>query len=195
VYLCSVVILIDNYDSFTWNLYALIAARGIPVEVIRNDSKSLDEVIQYRPTALLLSPGPGRPEESGISLSALDYFTGKIPILGVCLGHQLIYTYLGGRVAHAPEPRHGKTSYIQHSGTGLFQHVPNPTQVMRYHSLVADKSTLPESLEITAETDDGLIMGIQHKFHNLAGIQFHPESILTEWGSLMIQNWISHIKG
>lgn len=194
MYLCDVIILIDNYDSFTWNLYALIVASGIPVEVIRNDSKTLDEVIAYRPSALLLSPGPGRPEESGISLSALAHFTGKIPILGVCLGHQLIYTYLGGRVVHAPEPRHGKTSSIRHSGKGLFQDVPNPTEVMRYHSLVADKSTLPDDLEITAETDDGLIMGIQHKFHNLAGIQFHPESILTEWGSHMIQNWISHIK-
>jgi anthranilate synthase/aminodeoxychorismate synthase-like glutamine amidotransferase len=188
-----VVVLIDNYDSFTWNLYALIAELGVEVRVIRNDSKSLAEIVEMKPTALLLSPGPGRPEDSGVSLMALAHFTGKIPILGVCLGHQLIYTYLGGRVVHAPEARHGKTSYVYHNGNQLFSGIESPTQVMRYHSLIADRVALPDVLDVTAETEDGLIMGIQHKLYNLAGIQFHPESILTQSGSKMIQNWIASI--
>jgi len=189
-----VVVLIDNYDSFTWNLYALIASFQLPVRVFRNDKTGVAEIQDLQPTGIMISPGPGRPEQSGISSAVLDAFTGKIPVLGICLGHQLICAHYGAHIRHAPEVRHGKTSSVQHTGTGLFSGLPAPLEVMRYHSLIADRQDFPEELEINAWTEDNIIMGVQHKFHNLAGLQFHPESILTPLGSVMIQNWLGTLK-
>lgn len=183
------VLLIDNYDSFTWNLYAQLRAQGCRVEVVRHDDTRLPEWSEI-PAGLVISPGPGRPVDAGYSEQMVRRYWGKIPILGVCLGHQLIGEMCGARVVHAPVPVHGKVAQVQHTGTGLFAGLPQPMDVMRYHSLVLSAEAFPEELEITAQTPDGLIMGIQHKMYNLAGVQFHPESVLTPAGDALIRNWL-----
>lgn len=186
------VLLLDNYDSFTWNLQAQVSKTGMPVRVVRNDEvEYLDQ--DYPWTGILISPGPGRPKDAGISEAILKKYLGKIPILGVCLGHQLIGEIFGAEVTHAPKPIHGKTSDIYHDNTGLFADLPQPFQAMRYHSLVLNPQSMPQELRITAQTDDGIIMGIQHKLYNLAGVQFHPESILTPMGDRLMGNWLKII--
>lgn len=184
------ILLIDNYDSFTWNLQAQVAAAGVEIQVVRNDHRELLQSDLSVYSGLMISPGPGRPADAGISAELIRRVTGKIPVLGICLGHQLIIEMYGGKIVHAPEPRHGKTSYIRHTGTGIFRDISSPCEVMRYHSLVADSDSFPDCLEITARTEEGIIMGFQHKMVNLAGVQFHPESILTAEGNRMMLNWL-----
>ena len=186
------ILIIDNYDSFTYNLVELVR-RYQPVEVYRHDEAGLDIVAERRPAGLLISPGPGRPEDSGISLPLVEAWHQQIPILGVCLGHQIIGKICGAAVVHAGQPMHGKTSLIYHTGTGIYRNLPNPMPVMRYHSLLLDPLTLPPQLEVTAKTSTEEIMGIQHKIHNLVGVQFHPESILTPAGAQMVRNWLEDI--
>ncbi len=187
------ILVIDNYDSFTFNLVALLRQEA-RVEVAKNDEISLETIISNPPAGIVISPGPGRPADSGISVTIVDQLTGKIPILGVCLGHQLIAEQMGAKVVHAARPMHGKTTLVLHKQNSLFANLPSPLQVMRYHSLVVCPASLPEELEVTAWTEQGEVMGIQHKIYNLAGIQFHPESILTPQGPDMIQNWIVEIR-
>lgn len=187
------ILVIDNYDSFTFNLVALLRQEA-RVEVVKNDEISLTAILRNRPAGIVISPGPGRPEDSGISVTVVDQLAGSIPILGVCLGHQLIAERLGATVTHAARPMHGKTTIIRHNGTALFQGLASSVEVMRYHSLVVKPASLPAELEVTAWTEEGEVMGIQHKSYNLAGIQFHPESILTPEGPAMIRNWIAGIR-
>jgi anthranilate synthase/aminodeoxychorismate synthase-like glutamine amidotransferase len=185
------ILVLDNYDSFTYNLVDLVR-RHAPVQVFRNDALSLDAAEALCPDGLLISPGPGRPEDAGISGALLRHWMGRIPVLGVCLGHQLIGSVLGGQVVHAARPVHGKTSQIAHTGQSLFAGLPSPLRVMRYHSLILAQA-LPPGLEVTARTEDGEIMAIHHPALRLTGVQFHPESVLTEGGDRMIQNWLNCI--
>lgn len=187
------ILIIDNYDSFTWNLVDLLRQGPFPVEVVRNDALAVEEVVVMAPRGILLSPGPGRPMDSGVSVDIVRGLAGKVPILGICLGHQLLGELHGMRLRHAEAPVHGKTSRLAHDGKGLFRGIPQEMRVMRYHSLVLDGSFLPEEIEVSARTHEGEIMGIRHKFLNFAGVQFHPESILTEWGDKMIDNWLEEI--
>ena len=187
------IFLIDNYDSFTYNL-ADIVQRYTAVTVIRNDAYTLSELIALKPTALLLSPGPGKPTDSGISYPAAKYFFDKIPILGVCLGHQILAKISGADIIKAAKPMHGKTSLITHNAQDFFAEIPNPVSVMRYHSLLIRPGSLPSSFLITAKTQENEIMAIQHQSLPLTGVQFHPESILTENGNKMIKNWILSIR-
>ena len=186
--LLILILIIDNYDSFTYNLVDLVA-RHTAVEVVANDVAH--EVWQpLRPAGVLLSPGPGRPSDSGISPAVLRHCVGKIPVLGVCLGHQLIGEFFGGEIRHAAAPVHGKTSDIRHAESGIFAGLPNPLRVMRYHSLLVSEAGLPACLEITARTEAGEIMALQHREHPITGVQFHPESILSEGGAQLIENWL-----
>lgn len=182
------ILLIDNYDSFTFNLYQMISELGFECQVIRNDALTLEEIQKINPSHLVISPGPGRPEEAGVSLEAIKHFAGKIPVLGVCLGHQAIALVFGGQVVLAPVAYHGKCSKLIHSQKGIFQGVPDQTQVARYHSLMV--SDLPECLEVTSTTSEGIVMGIQHKEFNVSGVQFHPESYATQDGKMMIANFL-----
>lgn len=184
------VLLIDNYDSFTYNLKQLIEALGYPCEVHRNDQITLQEIEKKAPTQIVISPGPGNPHSAGITLEMIRAFAGKIPILGVCLGHQAIGQAFGGRVVKAPFPKHGKVCRIVHRDLGLFHHIPNPFHAARYHSLVIDRPTLPRCLEITAESEDGLIMGIRHREFSIEGVQFHPESVATENGPSLVRHFL-----
>jgi anthranilate synthase/aminodeoxychorismate synthase-like glutamine amidotransferase len=185
-------LLLDNYDSFTYNLRAQIASAGFEVLVVRNDVHSiLEDSTPWQ--GIVISPGPGRPKDAGISEAIIRKYLGRVPILGICLGHQLIGEMFGAPTVYAPEPIHGKTALVRHSGNGIFSDLPNPLQVMRYHSLVVQNESFPDCLEITAQTEDGIIMGIQHKLYNLAGVQFHPESILTPQGDRMMQNWLKSL--
>jgi anthranilate synthase/aminodeoxychorismate synthase-like glutamine amidotransferase len=187
------ILILDNYDSFTYNLYQYLGIYKKEVEVLRSDAISLEDLNQKKPSGLLLSPGPGHPSESGITLDAIRQYAGKIPILGVCLGHQAIGMYFGGKIMQAGKIMHGKRSNIFHSGEGIFQGLKNPFLATRYHSLVIDRDSIPNSLKIIAESDDGEIMGIQHKeYNNLWGIQFHPESILSEEGLALVRNFVNH---
>ncbi|MCL4138369.1 UNVERIFIED_CONTAM: hypothetical protein GTU68_042468, partial [Idotea baltica] len=186
------ILLIDNYDSFTYNL-ADILQRFSAVSIYRNDQISLEEVESLQPHGIVISPGPGRPENAGISLEIVTHFHKRLPILGVCLGHQIIGQVLGAEVIHAIEPMHGKTSWIHHESKSIFKDLPNPLKVMRYHSLILATHTLPETIEVTATTIDKEIMGIQHKIHNLTGVQFHPESILSLEGIKMVKNWTDSV--
>lgn len=183
------VLVIDNYDSFTFNLVELIR-RETEVIVLKND----DHLPEFTPadqlTGVMISPGPGKPVDSGMSTAIIQKYQGLVPLLGICLGHQLIGEMFGAGVVKGLTPMHGKTSEIIHDGKGIFRAIPSPTKVMRYHSLIIEESGFPEELEVTARTASGEIMGIRHKFYNLAGVQFHPESILSEHGEQMIQNWI-----
>lgn len=183
-------LLIDNYDSFTYNLYQYLAELGAQVEVRRNDMVTLDEIEAMQPDHLVISPGPCTPHEAGLSCAIIERFGPSIPLLGVCLGHQAIGQVYGGRVIRAPEPMHGKTSMMHHKGQGVFQSLPAPFAANRYHSLIVERATLPDELEITAETADGLIMGLRHLTYPVEGVQFHPESILTPVGKDLLRNFL-----
>jgi para-aminobenzoate synthetase component 2 len=189
------ILVIDNYDSFTYNLVQYLGELGEDVAVFRNDEIALDEIRRMAPDHILISPGPCTPNEAGISLAVIDAFKGKIPILGVCLGHQSIAQAFGGDVVRADKLMHGKTSSIHHDGRTIFDGMPNPFTATRYHSLIVKRDTLPECLEISAETQDGEIMGLRHKEYAVEGVQFHPESIMTEEGRRMLQNFLSYKEG
>ena len=184
-------LMIDNYDSFTYNLVQYFGELGQDVVVYRNDEITLDKIAQLAPQRIVISPGPCTPNEAGVSISAIQQFSERIPVLGVCLGHQSIGQAFGGKIIHARQLMHGKTSPIFHHGKGVFSDLPNPFIATRYHSLVIDRATLPTCLEITAWTDDDEIMGIKHKSLNIEGIQFHPESILSEHGHHMLNNFLN----
>lgn len=189
-------VMIDNYDSFTYNLVQYFAELGADVQVIRNDQASIDEIIAMRPDKLVISPGPCTPSQAGISLELIKEMAGTVPILGVCLGHQSMGEVFGGKVVHAGEIMHGKTSDMHHNNTGVFVGLSNPFKATRYHSLVVEKDSLPDCLEVTAwtETSDGKvdeIMGLKHRELDIEGVQFHPESILTEHGHDLLQNFLN----
>ncbi|SCU92935.1 LADA_0G00430g1_1 [Lachancea dasiensis] len=186
------VVLIDNYDSFTWNLYEYLCQEGADVQVYRNDKITLDEVIALEPEVMFISPGPGHPQtDSGISRDCISHFAGKIPVVGVCMGQQCMFEVFGGNVGYAGEIVHGKTSQITHDNKGIFKDVPQGVSVTRYHSLAGEISSLPDVLEVTARTDSDVIMGVRHKKFTVEGVQFHPESILSEAGHTMIKNILS----
>ena len=184
------VLLLDNYDSFTYNLYQYLSELGATVEVFRNDEIEVDEVRERAPDRIVVSPGPCTPTEAGISLPLIRELGVDIPILGVCLGHQAIGAAFGGRVIRAPEPVHGKLSTIRHTGAGVFDGLPSPFAATRYHSLIVERESLPESLAITAWSEDGLIMGLRHRALPVEGIQFHPESYTTEHGKQLLRNFL-----
>ncbi|HLQ29083.1 MAG TPA: aminodeoxychorismate/anthranilate synthase component II [Ktedonobacteraceae bacterium] len=184
-------LLIDNYDSFTYNLYQYLAELGAAITVHRNDQVTLDEIRAMQPDFIVISPGPCTPHEAGLSCSIIETFGPYIPTLGVCLGHQAIGQVYGGNVVRAPEPVHGKTSLIYHQGQGVLQNLPMPFEANRYHSLIVERSTLPDELEITAETAEGLIMGLRHRTYPVEGIQFHPESIMTPVGKDLLRNFLA----
>ncbi len=189
------ILMIDNYDSFTYNIVQYLGELGADVKVIRNDETSVAEVEKLAPEKIVISPGPCTPNEAGISLEVIEAFAGKLPILGVCLGHQSIGQCFGGKIVRARQVMHGKTSPVYHNGEGVFKDIPSPYQVTRYHSLVIEKETLPDSLEITAWTetennDIDEIMGVRHKTLDIEGVQFHPESILTEHGHQLLKNFL-----
>ena len=184
------ILMIDNYDSFTWNLVQYLQELGAEVEVARNDEIGTAEIGAMRPGGIVISPGPCTPKEAGVSLAAILEFSGKIPILGVCLGHQAIGQAFGGEVGHAGRVVHGKTSIISHSGAGVFRGVPSPFVATRYHSLAIMRATLPDCLEVTAESEDGEIMGVRHRRFPVEGVQFHPESFLTEHGHALLRNFL-----
>ena len=192
------VFMIDNYDSFTFNLVQYFGELGAKVTVKRNDEISLQDIEAAQPTHLCLSPGPCTPTEAGICLEALDYFKGKLPILGVCLGHQSIGQAFGGRIVRARAPMHGKVDVLQHTAEGVFANLPNPFNVTRYHSLVIERESLPDCLHITAwsgEKATGEIMGVRHNTLNIEGVQFHPESIMSEHGHAMLKNFLAQTHG
>lgn len=183
-------LMIDNYDSFTYNLVQYFGELGVEVAVYRNDALTVAEIEAMAPQAICLSPGPCTPTEAGISLEAIQRLGGRIPILGVCLGHQAIGQAFGGQVVRAPQVMHGKTSLIRHTGAGVFAGLPDPFEATRYHSLLVAREGLPECLEVTAWTEDGLIMGVRHRTLAVEGVQFHPESILTQHGHQMLRNFL-----
>lgn len=183
-------LVIDNYDSFTYNLVQYLGEMGADMRVFRNDEITGPEAEALEPERLLISPGPGTPSEAGVSMELIELFAGKIPVLGVCLGHQAIGQLFGGRVIRAPEPVHGKPVEVEHDGKTVFENVPNPFSAGRYHSLVVERESLPECLEISASSPDGLIMGLRHRSLNIEGVQFHPESILTPEGKKLLQNFL-----
>ncbi len=182
---------IDNYDSFTFNLVHYIMQAGAEVKVFRNNKISINDLKKLNPNAIVISPGPGRPEDAGISMEAVKFFSGNLPILGVCLGHQTIAQTFGGKIIHAKKIMHGKTSMITADGQNLFKGINKPFAAMRYHSLAVDEKTLPKCLTITARTGDNEIMGLRHKEHPTFGVQFHPESIMTGIGKRLIRNFIT----
>ncbi len=185
------VFVLDNYDSFTYNLVQYLGELGATLEVARNDQVTLDEIAALGPTHIVISPGPGRPEDAGVTPALIERFGPTVPILGVCLGHQAIGMVCGGRVVRAPVPMHGKTSVIEHDGKGLFAGLANPIEASRYHSLIVQDEGLPDDLEVSARTrGDGIIMGLRHRRWPLTGVQFHPESILTADGRRMLRNFL-----
>lgn len=183
-------ILIDNYDSFTYNLYHYLVELGAEVKVWRNDEITPDDVLANNPQGIILSPGPCTPNEAGICLDLIKTAKGKVPLLGVCLGHQALGQVFGGTVTRAPYVMHGKTSMITHDGSGLFKNIPSPYLATRYHSLIVERDNLPNCFTITAESDDGLIMGLKHKDYELHGVQYHPESIASEHGHTLLKNFL-----
>jgi anthranilate synthase component II len=187
------IILIDNYDSFTWNLYHFLGDLGAETVVHRNDKISVGQVMSARPTAIVISPGPGVPSQAGIIVDLVKEAAGKIPVFGVCLGLQAIGEAFGGHVVRAPTQMHGKVSKVQHKGDGVFRNIPDDFNATRYHSLVIDRATLPDCFAVTAETD-GIIMGVQHKSLNVHGVQFHPESIASEHGHAILKNFLELAK-
>jgi anthranilate synthase component 2 len=187
------VLVIDNYDSFVYNLVQYLGELGADPVVHRNDAITLDGVRALQPDALLISPGPGRPADAGISNELIRNFAGLLPLLGVCLGHQCIGEVFGGQVVRAAELMHGKTSMVSHAGAGVLRGLPSPFEATRYHSLVVDRSGLPDVLEVTAETDDGTIMALRHRQLAVEGVQFHPESILTTAGHQLLANWLEGV--
>ena len=187
----GLVLVIDNYDSFVYNLVQYLGELGAEPLVYRHDEATLEQMLALEPGAVLVSPGPGRPEDAGVSNAAITEFGGQgVPVLGVCLGHQCIGQVYGGQVVRAAQVMHGKTSRIRHSGEGLFAGLPSPFEATRYHSLVVDRSSVPDCLEVTAETEDGVVMGLRHRELPVEGVQFHPESILTEGGHRLLQNFL-----
>ena len=184
------ILVVDNYDSFTYNLVHLIGRHGIDLRVIRNDEMTVAEVEALRPDGILISPGPGRPADAGISKALIEQLGDRIPILGVCLGHQAIGEVFGATVTYAPELMHGKTSDVLHHDGGVFAGAPSPMTATRYHSLTLAPDTIPDQLEVTARTPDGTIMGVRHRTLPIEGVQFHPESVLTEHGPLLVDNWL-----
>ena len=188
------VLVIDNYDSFVYNLVQYLGELNAEPIVKRHDAITIDEVEDISPHALLISPGPGNPKQAGISVDLIKWAAGKIPVLGICLGHQCIGEAWGGKIVHAPEVMHGKTSLISHNETGLFKDIESPFNATRYHSLMVDPGSFPDELEITAKTDDDLIMGLKHKDFEIHGLQFHPESILTAYGHKLIENFLLSVK-
>ncbi|WP_211444473.1 anthranilate synthase component II [Collimonas humicola] len=183
-------LMIDNYDSFTYNLVQYFGELGEDVRTFRNDEITLDEINALKPDRICLSPGPCSPKEAGICVDLLQQFAGQLPILGVCLGHQAIGEAFGGKVIRAQQVMHGKTSPISHTGVGVFKDLPNPFTVIRYHSLAIERASIPACLEITAWTEDGEIMGVRHKDYDIEGVQFHPESILSEHGHALLRNFV-----
>ncbi len=183
------ILLLDNYDSFTFNIAQLLGRLELPFEVIRNDKISVEQIVEKKYEALVISPGPGIPKNAGVTLQAIDRLKGNVPILGVCLGHQAIGESFGGRVVRAPQLMHGKTSEIFHDNKTVFNGLPNPFVATRYHSLIVQRATVPEELEISAETKDGVVMGLRHKPLMIEGVQFHPESIMTEVGFHLLNNF------
>ena len=186
-------LMIDNYDSFTYNLYQYLSELGAEVEVARNDKISLEDIQGMSPDGIIISPGPSTPLEAGISNDVIRHFGPNTPTLGVCLGHQCIGYVYGAKVERAGEIRHGKTSMVHHGGAGVLAGLPNPFEAIRYHSLVVYPETVPDSLEVTARTDNGLIMGLRHKEHPVEGVQFHPESIMTPDGKHLLQNFLDRV--
>jgi anthranilate synthase/aminodeoxychorismate synthase-like glutamine amidotransferase len=184
------ILLLDNYDSFTYNLAQYLGELGCEVEVHRNDKISVEEIAKRKPERIVISPGPCTPQEAGISIELIQRLAGKFPILGVCLGHQALGAAYGGKIIRAPKLFHGKTSEIHHDGKGVFQDLPKTFMATRYHSLIVEKKSLPKELKITAETADGIIMGVRHRKHKLEGVQFHPESVLTESGKQLLKNFL-----
>ena len=184
-------LMIDNYDSFTYNLVQYFGELGEDVQTYRNDEITLEKITQLKPDRICISPGPCTPHEAGVSVPLLQHFTGKLPILGVCLGHQSIGAAFGGKVIRAQEVMHGKTSPIEHTGVGVFKDLPSPFTVIRYHSLAIERASLPDHLEVTAWTADGEIMGVRHKHFSIEGVQFHPESILSEHGHALLKNFLT----
>lgn len=183
-------VMIDNYDSFTYNLVQYLGELGEEVRTFRNDEISVEQIVKLSPDRIMVSPGPGTPDSAGISIPVITQFAGKIPIMGVCLGHQSIGQAFGGKVVHAKDVMHGKTSMVEHDGSELFADIPSPYRVTRYHSLVVEQKTLPAELKVTAWTDDGEIMGLRHRDLPIVGVQYHPESILTEYGHRLLQNFL-----
>ena len=183
-------LLLDNYDSFTYNVYQLICDLGKEVEVVRNDIITCEEVEKRGYEAIVISPGPGVPADGGISEELIDYMKGKVPILGICLGHQAIGEVFGGKIVNAGEIVHGKTSPIKHCGKGIFEGIPQIVEIGRYHSLIISRDGLPDCIEVTAELESGMIMAVRHKEYDINGMQFHPESILTPMGREMMDNWL-----
>jgi anthranilate synthase/aminodeoxychorismate synthase-like glutamine amidotransferase len=188
--LSKVLLVIDNYDSFTFNLVQYFGQLGVSMRVFRNDELTPTEAVQLNPERVLISPGPCTPTDAGVSLDIINTFAGRKPVLGVCLGHQSIGQIFGGNVIRAPRQMHGKLSPIQHTGRGVFRGLPSPFTATRYHSLLVERSSLPDCLEITAETAEGEIMGLQHKEFSVHGVQFHPESIATEGGMQILKNFL-----
>ena len=185
------ILLLDNYDSFTYNLAQYLGELGSNVEVHRNDKISVEEIARRKPQRIVISPGPCTPREAGISVELIERLQGKFPILGVCLGHQAIGAAFGGKIVRAPKLFHGKTSQIHHDGKTIFRKLPDPLTATRYHSLIVERKSLPRELSITAETDDGIIMGLRHRRYKIEGVQFHPESVLTEAGRQLLSNFLS----
>lgn len=183
-------LMIDNYDSFTYNLVQYFGELGEDVHTVRNDEITLEQIAALNPERICISPGPCTPHEAGVSVPILQQFAGKLPILGVCLGHQAIGAAFGGKVVRAQQVMHGKTSQITHTGVGVFKDIPSPYTVIRYHSLAIERASLPDCLEVTAWTDDGEIMGVRHKEFDIQGVQFHPESILSEHGHALLKNFL-----
>ncbi len=184
-------LMIDNYDSFTYNLVQYFGELGEEVQTFRNDEITLEQIAALKPDRICISPGPCTPHEAGVSVPVLKEFSGQIPILGVCLGHQSIGAAFGGKVIRAKQVMHGKTSVITHTGVGVFRDLPSPYTIIRYHSLAIERESLPNCLEITAWTDDGEIMGVRHKEFKVEGVQFHPESILSEHGHSLLKNFLT----
>jgi anthranilate synthase component II len=188
------ILVLDNYDSFVFNLVQYLGELGAEPMVHRCDSLTIDQIDALNPDGVLISPGPGRPEDAGLSNEVISHFAGRIPVFGVCLGHQCIGQIYGGDVVRAPEIMHGKTSLIEHTGVGVFEGLPNPFEATRYHSLVVQRDTMPDVLEITAWTSDGLVMGLRHREFDVEGVQFHPESILTAGGHQLVANFLERCR-
>ena len=184
------ILVIDNYDSFTYNLVQYLGELGAELEVRRNDQTTVEEIARWAPERIVISPGPRTPNDAGICLEVIEKLAGRMPILGVCLGHQAIGQAFGGKVVRAPQLMHGKTSEIQHDGKTIFSGLPNPFSATRYHSLIVERASLPSCLEISATTSDGLIMGLRHKEMKVEGVQFHPESVLTDAGKQLLANFL-----
>ena len=190
--LLTMLLVIDNYDSFTYNLVQYLGELGAEMKIFRNDEITVDQIEnELNPERILISPGPGTPDTAGVTLETIDRFAGKVPIFGVCLGHQAIGQHYGGTISRAPEPVHGKPVQVSHDGKSIFAGVPDDFNAGRYHSLIVDRGSMPECLEISAESPDGLVMGLRHKELPVEGVQFHPESILTDHGKLMLKNFLA----